>query len=346
MRERAAGRAVSDGRILRDPETVVRPAPVNLKADERELFGHEYERHFGSAFVWDLDSVVALPNGYLLDNGSLREQGFASAPRGTAALKARIRIARHLLSTTPSEIPRGLWITDEFSNGYFHWVCDALPRLEALPPGEISARTLIVPAMAAFSYVTQSLEAYHLSEVRAFSWHERIRCRHLQVIGEMAPTGNYRPELMRALRDRMRGHFAATGSGRRIYVSRSGAAVRRIANEAEIVPVLDKLGFERVEPERLSFGEQVRLMGSASILVSNHGAGLTHMCWMGAGTTVLELRRQGDRMNNCYFALAGALGMAYHYLSCPSVDDRRPTHVADLVVDPARLEHELVRIGG
>ena len=66
-------------------------------------------------------------------------------------------------------------------------------------------------------------------------------------------------------------------------------------------------GFERVFLEDLSFEEQVRLVGSASVLAGNHGAGLANMAWMLPETIVLELRLRGDSQNNCYFSLASAL---------------------------------------
>jgi hypothetical protein len=80
------------------------------------------------------------------------------------------------------------------------------------------------------------------------------------------------------------------------------------------------------------------------MLIGNHGAGLTHACWMLPGTALFELRRQGDSANNCYYSLAGALGIRYYYLMCKAADERKATHAADLVVDPALLEAELAAL--
>ena len=96
--------------------------------------------------------------------------------------------------------------------------------------------------------------------------------------------------------------------------------------------------------EELSFAEQVRLVGSASILVGNHGAGLTNIAWLAPGSRVLELRRRGDGQNNCFFSLASALDVAYSYNLCDSVEDRESTHSADLLVDPQMLDETLESI--
>jgi capsular polysaccharide biosynthesis protein len=224
-------------------------------------------------------------------------------------------------------------------------VCDVLPRLEALDGKVLHERTLIVPAMANLGYVTESLEPYGLTDRRLFSWTDRVMCRDLLAVSPAAPTGNYRPSLMTALRHRMRSHFAPVTAVRRMYISRSASRVRRIVNEEEILPMLRKFGFETILTERLSFSEQVRIAGSTTHLIGNHGAGLTNMCWMNPGTTVLEIRRRGDRMNNCYYSLAAALGIHYRYLLCDAIDDRRDTHTADVVVDIRQLERELEALG-
>jgi capsular polysaccharide biosynthesis protein len=199
--------------------------------------------------------------------------------------------------------------------------------------------------MADFDYARQSLTPYGIGDIHFLSWSERVSCGSLLVVPPVAPTGNYRPALMSELRDRMRRWFGAEpvdpSVGRRLYVSRAGSMVRRIANESDILPVLERFGFERIQTEHLSLAEQVRLVGSASILIGNHGAGLTHACWMLPGSSLFELRRHGDRANNCYYSLAGALGISYRYLTCKAADERKSTHSADLVVDPALLHTEL-----
>lgn len=332
-------------RELLGPETVARPVPVNLRPEESGLFFHEHRRQIGTCSVLEVEQADVLPNGFVLSQKRLLREALVTSPRGVRLVKAWARILQHRTLSRARVVPRGLWASDEFSNGYFHWVCDVLPRLEALGATGPEGRTLLVPAMANDTYVPESLAAYELSDIQIVSWTERVSCKDLLVVEPTAPTGNYRPALMDALRSRMRRFFGAGLAGRRIYVSRAGAAVRRIANEEEILPLFRRYGFETIKAEQLSFPEQVRLMGSASILAGNHGAGLTHICWMLPGTSVLELRRRGDAANNCYYALAGALGVRYYYLSCDAAREQDPTHRADLVVDPVQLEHELVRLG-
>lgn len=224
-----------------------------------------------------------------------------------------------------------------------------LPRLEVLDaaaPREMRERTLVVPAMADFPYVRASLAPYGIDSPRVLGAKESVRCSNLLVVPGAAPTGNYRPALMRAMRDRFRRYFEAGTPERRLFISRAQAPRRRIANEGELEPILKRHGFESVVLESFPLDEQIRLMASASIVVGNHGAGLTHLAWMAPGTRVLELRRRGDGENNCYYSLASALEVDYYYLQCEAVDPREGTHVVDFIVDPAAFERTIALVEG
>ena len=99
--------------------------------------------------------------------------------------------------------------------------------------------------------------------------------------------------------------------------------------------------FRFVQTEHLSFAEQVRLTAGARYLVSNHGAGLTNMLWMKAGSNILELRHFSDSINNCYFTLASALKLNYFYQSCEPENAAEDPHSANLRVDIQSLKANL-----
>jgi capsular polysaccharide biosynthesis protein len=328
--------------IILPAERVVRSLPSNIKTGDETLFEHELVRDFDPMEAIAKEQVELLPNGYLVSGTRLLPESFTRPPIGSVALKRwlKMMICRSTAKTTQS-IGKALFATDEFSNGFFHWIGDVLPRLEAGATPEIRQRTFLVPAMAMFPYVSPSLEPYGFSSVAMASWRETIRCGELLIITQAAPTGNYRPSLMKSLRKRFRDHFGVGPAQRKLYVSRTRAARRRVANEDHVAAVMNRHGFEQVFLEDLSFAEQVRRVGSASVLVGNHGAGLANMTWMLPGTTVLELRLRGDRLNNCYFSLASALDIRYRYLLCSAAGSSRSAHQADVVVDAAELNHEL-----
>lgn len=319
--------------------------PRNLLPGDEPLFSHEYTKQFGETQAWQLADVSVSASGYIARRLLPLPQSFSSVPRGMRRSLVLARALRQGLfwRSTPFELP-GLCVTDEFSNGFFHWICDVLPRLEALSevsPKELASRQVLVPEMANFPYVRPSLAAYRLRGIREIVGRERVRCADLLVVPALAPTGNYRIRHIVALRERMRAFFETPRLLRRVYISRAHAPRRRVVNEKEISPVLEKHSIQNVALENLDFAEQVRLVGSAELLVGGHGAGLANMCWTAPGTRVLELRRRGDVANNCYYSLASALDLPYYYLQCDPVTPGSDTHSGDLVVDPNELDRLL-----
>jgi capsular polysaccharide biosynthesis protein len=77
---------------------------------------------------------------------------------------------------------------------------------------------------------------------------------------------------------------------RRVFISRAGAAHRRLLNEAECARVLEKsFGVELVTTERMSLREEIALFRRASLIVATHGAGLANIAFAPKGTGVIEL---------------------------------------------------------
>ncbi len=104
------------------------------------------------------------------------------------------------------------------------------------------------------------------------------------------PTGFARPMF-----DMLRFRFGVAGPARRrLFFSRAGDVTRRVLrNRAEIEARMVELGFEVVRPERLSFRDQVRLMGEAAFVAGESGAAMANLGFCPPGTRVLEI--QPDR---------------------------------------------------
>jgi len=230
--------------VISPPERVRRVPPVNTRAGDEVLFQHELVRDIEATESLEAKNVGLLPNGFLFSGMRLLPESFTSIPRGSLALKRWIKmVALGATARKRKDVERGLFATDEFSNGYFHWVCDVLPRLEAACSQENRGRTFLVPAMAAFPYLLPSLEPYHFAGICVSSWEERVQCADLVVVTQAAPTGNYRPSLMKALRDRFRVHFGEGTASRKLYVSRARAKRRRILNEDQTAEIMSRHGF-------------------------------------------------------------------------------------------------------
>ena len=106
---------------------------------------------------------------------------------------------------------------------------------------------------------------------------------------------------------------SAAKVGAAIFVTRSKASGRKIANEEEILPILAGRGFVRSRLEEMSLDAQIRLFSEAEAVVAPHGAGLTHLIWCAPHTKVLEIFSP-RYVNLCYWAIASVTQADYYYL--------------------------------
>jgi capsular polysaccharide biosynthesis protein len=82
---------------------------------------------------------------------------------------------------------------------------------------------------------------------------------------------------------------AARDGPKRIYVTRNAGKTRRLTNEDALIDLLRPLGFVVVDPDRLAFGEQIRLFAGAERIVGACGAGLANLVFAPRGVSVFAL---------------------------------------------------------
>jgi capsular polysaccharide biosynthesis protein len=109
----------------------------------------------------------------------------------------------------------------------------------------------------------------------------------------------------------MPGH--GTIPGRRLYVSRKRAAVRRIVNEADVETLLRDNGFTTVHLESCSWSEQVAMFGAAEVVLAPHGAALANIAFCQPGTVVAEISTPAG-YRDFFLQLAASAGLTYRYL--------------------------------
>ena len=339
--------------VLLPPARVRRRPPANFDPADRPLIGHELEeRELPATRLLALDGVGVTPDGMLFKGWRVLPESFSSPVIMRHFLARRRSVLKffatnRLLRRRREVEGERLWVTDDWSYGYFHWLADALPRLYAAR--EAAARTtLLLPAgFERMDFVKSSLRLFRLGGVEYLKADEVAFCERLLVPTHTAPSGHYREDVARGLRDLFAGGLARAApaeAAERVYISRGRAPKRRVANEPELLGALAEFGFRVVHFEEHPFAEQVRIAQGARFLVSNHGAGLTNMLFMPAGGSVLELRRAGERERNWFFNLASAMGLEYFYQNCPPADPGEGAHGGDVVVDPRLFRENLTRM--
>lgn len=96
-----------------------------------------------------------------------------------------------------------------------------------------------------------------------------------------------------------------------IYIKRNNN--RQITNEDEIIKIIQPLGFQIIELEKLHLREQIELFSKAKNIIAPHGAGLSHIVWSKPGTKLLEIFSP-KYLGLCYWLIADSCELDYYYL--------------------------------
>ncbi len=328
--------------------TAVCGLPQNLKPDDRPLFDHELNTRLPSTRLLELHDVSISSDGFLFRGMRILPESFPF-PFLQDEWKTRsvwkFLTVNYLFHKRRRFDADALFITDDWSTGYFHWLSDVLPKL-CLVEDRLKDLVVILPhKLEQFEFVRSSLEAFGVENAQFINEQESVVCRRLFVVTSVAPSGRYDEQITRRVRDRLVKFFGGSSDPHGLtYLSRAKARKRRIANEPAVIELLKNYGFQIINGEDYSLEQQVKIASATSCFVSNHGAGLTNIMFMNPGAGVLELRHHADQTNNCYFSLASAAGLNYYYQTCqPAVAGEDP-HTADLLVDIETLERNVKEI--
>ncbi len=342
--------------VTKDSRWITLSPPVNLVPRDQHIFPPSLKGKLPEQKVRRLNDVTAFGRGPLRQGSDYLLESFVGPPhldvwKGKGG-HIRMAMESYLGRTQVLDSP-ALWITDNWSCGYYHWLCDAMPRLElALQHYAANELTLILPyKFRRAKYFIESLKAFGLKETRILKRFETLKCRDMILPCHVASTGGHDPEIIDLLRQRFQKFFGALAgrpagplasrSPKRVYVSRRVATRRRVSNESELQPVLKRFGFQTIIAEKMTWEEQIATMLDADCLLSNHGSGLANMLAMRPGASVIEIRERCDTGQGCFWGLASAAKLNYYYMLADKSDAEKSAHWSDVNVDRAELQRTL-----
>jgi capsular polysaccharide biosynthesis protein len=320
--------------------------PANFAGQDANLFAGDLVKTILRPHVAKFQNVRITAEGILFRDGLMMPESFAR-PENFRRWRRKRRNKRYeegLRARSVREVDHVVWVTDDWSKGYFHWLADVLPKL-VIAADHLSNSTILLPARFADSeLVKDSFGRFGVGNLEFINENETVAAKRLYLPIHTAESGDFDEAVVNDVRrimtvDISQGH----NPDKRIYISRSWAKRRKVANDEEVSTVLADFGFETIFAENLSFAEQVRLFSSTAYLISIHGAGLSNMLFMPAGGRVMELRKNDPRSSNCFFNMASALEHEFFYQLCPATDETQAAYSADLVVDIHQLGDSLAR---
>jgi hypothetical protein len=227
-------------KIIFEEHLSKRKQPANLKIDDITLFEHEFEKKIRSTHLVKISNAFILKDLIIeLWQNPKKYQSYSLAhPKLTKkSILQRILFFKRGFK----KINKGVWIVDDLSTLYFHWLTDSLTRLEASNSEDEIYPVILPNHYSKFSFIEESLKILGL-KVIYYNTLIPLKVKNLLVISHTAQTGNYNSILINKLRNKFLKNFILKGD-KKVYISRLKAQKRKITNEQEVVTLLKSFGF-------------------------------------------------------------------------------------------------------
>ncbi len=207
-------------------------------------------------------------------------------------------------------------LTIRYSQNYFHWMYDLLPKLEMLEKSSFSIDTLdaVLVNQCQYPFQRTLLNLMGVPDEKILD-HLVFQVVADQLVIPIASfnVGRFSKQSCDFLRHKLLPQQASKPQPTRFYISRQRAAYRNVQNEAEVTAYLHQFGFEMVHLETLTVQEQIALFAQADAIVAPHGAGLANLVFCKPGTKVIELFLP-DEVLDYYLLISQYINLDYYHL--------------------------------
>tara|TARA_E500000178_G_scaffold355549_1_gene428582 strand:- start:1070 stop:2125 length:1056 start_codon:yes stop_codon:yes gene_type:complete len=330
-------------------DVIKRNFPSNIIEEDKYLFNNEINKNFDKSYYYILNNTSITFFGYVFKNFKLITKFYFIKYDKISNIIKKIKIYFYFyffkLFSMNKNVHKGIYIFDGNSNSYFHWLCDTLIKLEILEKEKLfNNYPIIIPSRFYNSNLKYILKIYKKKFIK-INFFCRLFLRRLIIIDLLRPSGNYDPKTILGFREKLllqskKKNFSQYNG---IYISRKKAKKRSEINFLEIEQILLKNKIYIFESEKYSLAEQISICSNFNFIIGVHGAGLSNMLWIKKKSSVLELRFEGDKYNNCYFSLANILKFNYNYLLCKK-NEFKNFNNSNIKVDCNKLEKTIKHI--
>ena len=329
-------------KILYSDTKLNREVPSNYLPADRHLFEIGFSYTMPAAYYYELNDIVISDYFIFSKKGLVLRETFSNYKRKVGFIKLVAKNLAYLISgKTGSKNGKHFWAIDEWSLNYFHWFTEVLPKYYYLKSKEETISLLLPDSYRNHSFITVSLSMLDISHDWLSRKSTKIKFLYFPEIS--AVSGNNLPGVLKKIGNGIvKGCNAGNVSNQRIYISRKFARFRRVINEDELLPILEKFGFQVCYFESMNFQEQVKLVNGAEIILGMHGAGMMNMIFMPENRKVVEFIIGGKGHNNCYYSMANSMGHKYYYLVTSSENPDHPD--TNVKVDPIQLKDLLEKL--
>ena len=271
--------------------------------------------------------------------------------------KNNIALCRRPYNNKTITIDKGIMLSGNASNNYYHWFTEFLPRMSLIEmsdkynnypiliDSQASQIKSIMDSLKVFNKTNREIivlkekieyKVKHLIKPSLLSWMAMNLKENITLKAEHCIISE---ECISFLREA----FLPTSLNnpfRKIYISRNNKS-RELINETIIIETVKKYGFEVVYPEELSLSEQIKLFSECQILVGQSGAGFTNLLFMQKNTIAICLVADKiDYSGFSYFSnIASIMGVNLVNLAGRKIENGRICLHEDLEIDQNELEN-------
>ncbi|QHT67121.1 glycosyltransferase family 61 protein [Rhodocytophaga rosea] len=203
-------------------------------------------------------------------------------------------------------------------NNYSHWLIDVIPRIHLLKESGLFEKIdwFLVPAYK-HDFQRDTLHMLGIDKDKIIEGDKHPHIIADNIIATTAPRGTDQiipfwlcPYLKSTFfkQDLIKKTYPPL-----VYISRRDSKFRVVANEDELVKLLDSYGFATFVLSELTFIEKISLFASAEVVLSATGAGMTNMIFSKKGTKIIEVFNEGFVVGP-FYDLAPKVDLEYHYL--------------------------------
>lgn len=91
---------------------------------------------------------------------------------------------------------------------------------------------------------------------------------------------------------------------------------------------LSAYGFEMLELDKMSLGDQIRHFHRATHVIAPHGGALTNLMYISAGCKVLEIFQSGHGIRPDFFQLTALRGGTYSFSEAKSINAKNDIEIS------------------
>ncbi len=240
------------------------------------------------------------------------------------------------------DIDTAFYLDHSISGHFGHFIGDCLPRLYALDVcralfGNVK---VIIAGRAEVDFHTHLLNAAGVPSRDIVRINSLVRCKRLLLATQSFGVEHYASptsaRMWATMRDRSAPRDVTLPD--RIYLSRVGVPIRKLADEGAIERIFERLGFTIIRPENLRVESQIALVSNARLIAGPGGSGMFNLAFQGRMRSAFLLVWENFiQLSEMLFSAGRGCDIWYHVGQTmePAADG------ATWSVDLARLENDV-----